>query len=244
MFDGKKLAIKSLQAGNRIAAYDEDTESYVEAKIQNVLIHKKKKYKINQMKTKNGQKLLVTGNHPVRTKGGWQPVDKLNPGDIVYTFNPQTKRMEETVIVAIIRDHSEQAVVYNLKATKGNYIANDILIHNKCPKKGSLIETPSGARAPESLTPGDLVLGNIGGAKAPVKVTNVYAKKTILPEIPGKRLARDLTATINHLLLQEAVRIKVGDTKYPDEAVSGTVFDIQTESHNYYAGGFLFQGDD
>ena len=142
MFDGKKLAIKSLQAGNRIAAYDEALGGYAEAKIENIFIHQKKKYKINQLKTKNGRELLVTGNHPVRTKGGWQPVDELNPGDIVYTFNPQTKKMEETVIVAIIRDHSEQGVVYNLKMTKGNYIANDILIHNKCLKKGSLIETP------------------------------------------------------------------------------------------------------
>ena len=32
-------------------------------------------------------------------------------------------------------------VVYNLKTTQGNYIANDILIHNKCLKKGTPIET-------------------------------------------------------------------------------------------------------
>ena len=245
MFDGKKLAIKSLQAGNRIAAYDEAKGSYAEAEIEMVLTHQNKKYKINQVKTKNGQELLVTSNHPVLTKGGlWKPVDELKPGDFVYIFNPQTKKMEETIIAAIIRDHSEQGVVYNLKTTKGNYIANDILIHNKCLKKGSLVETPSGSRAIESLLPGDLVLGNVKGSKVPVRVTNVYSKETVLSAIPGKRLGSNLTATINHTLLQGTARIKVGATDYPDEAVSGTVFDIRTESRNYYAGGMLLQGGD
>ena len=245
MVDGKKVTIKSLQAGNRIAAYDEAKGNYAEAEIEVVFIHQDKKYKINQVKTKNGQELLVTGNHPMLTKGGlWKPVDELKPGDYVYTFNLQTKKMEETIIAVIIRDHSEHGVVYNLKTTQGNYIANDILIHNKCLKRGSLVETPSGSRAIESLAPGELVLGNVKGSKVPVRVTNVYSKETVLAEIPGKRLGSNLTATINHTLMQGAAWIKAGATDYPDEAVSGTVFDIRTESRNYYAGGMLLSGGD
>jgi len=152
--------------------------------------------------------------------------------------------MEEATIAAIIRDYSEQGVVYNLKTTKGNYIANDILIHNKCLKKGSLVETPSGSRAIESLLPGDLVLGEVKGNRVPVRVTNVYAKETVLAAIPGKRLGSNLTVTINHVMRQGDAWIKAGAADYPDEAVSGTVFDIKTKAGNYYAGGMLLQGGD
>ena len=245
MADGSKKAIEAVSPGDRIVAFDAEAKNIAEATVQKVLVHDDVTYILHELIPEGGESLLATGNHPIRTKdSGWQQVDSLKAGDVIYHYDGQKGILVEMKIASIVRDRSEKGIVYNLKTSRGNYIANDILIHNKCLKKGSLVETPSGSRAIESLSPGDLVLGNVNGSKVPVRVTNVYSKETVLSEIPGKHLGSNLTATINHTLLQGDAKIKVGATNYPDEVVSGTVFDIRTESLNYYAGGMLLQGGD
>ena len=225
-----------------IVAYDVKNRQVTEAKIEKVLRHNSTKYILHEVKTSGNHDLLVTGNHPVLTKArSWQEVDQLHPGDVIYIFNAQTKLLEETTIKAIIRDQSEKNVVYNLKTSQGNYLANDIVVHNKCVKSGAPIDTPSGIRAIETIKAGDTVWGQRNGIATPVRVTNVYTKRTVLSSLPGKQLSKNIAVTDNHLIFIDGKFIKASESAYPATAISGPVYDLQTEEGNYVSGGILMK---
>lgn len=239
---GDRKPIEELKVNDLIMAFDLQGGKFTEAKIEEVLKHNSEKYVLHQLKTKGNQEILITGNHPVFTKaGGWQEVDELKPGDVIYIFNAETKKMEEATIAVIIRDQMEKDVVYNLKTSKGNYIANDIIIHNKCLKAGALIDTPSGTTAVEDVKAGDLILGQKDGVIKPVRVTNVYTKRTILTSLPGKQISDSVAVTDNHLLSVNGKFVEAAGTSYPSIAIEGTVYDIQTEEGNYFSGGILMK---
>ena len=240
--NGERKPIEELKVNDRITAFDLQDGKMAEARIEQVLKHDSEKYSLHQLKTEGNQELLITGKHPVFTKAtGWQEVDQLKPGDVIYIFNRETKKMEEAIIAVIIRDQMEKDVVYNLKTSKGNYIANDIIIHNKCLKANAPIDTPSGSRAIEALKAGDLVLGQKDGLIKPVRVTNVYTKQTILPSLPGKQLSHSVAVTDNHLLSVNGKFVEAAGTSYPSVAIEGTVYDLQTEEGNYFSGGILMK---
>jgi len=238
--DGSKRNIESIKPGDRIVAYNSDIEGLSEATVEKVLVHDEITYILHELVPDKGVPLVATGNHPVLVKGrGWQHIDNIKPGDVIFQRDNSTGKLVEVTVALIIRDKSEQGTVYNLKTSRGNYIANDILIHNKCLAKGTLIDTPTGRRAIEGLLPGDVVMGSIEGKITPVKVTNVYYKDTILSELPGKRLSAEVIATVNHLVITSGVVKKVGDMPLPDEKIAGTVYDIRTDAGNYIADGLI-----
>ena len=145
------------------------------------------------------------------------------------------------VIAAIIRDKGEKHVVYNLKTSQGNYLANDIVIHNKCLKSGAPIDTPSGVSPIETITAGDTVWGQRAGIKTPVRVTNVYTKRTVLPFLPGKQLSRTIAVTDNHLIFSDGEFIPASKSGYPSTAIAGAVYDLQTDEGNYMSGSILMK---
>ena len=240
--DGSKKPIEGLKVNDFIAAYDSTGRKITEARIEQVLKHNSIKYVLHQVKTSGNHDLFVTGNHPLLTKSGeWKQVDQLRPGDVVYILNTQTKKIEETTIAVIIRDQMEQSVVYNLKTSQGNYIANDIIIHNKCLKAGTLIDTPLGTKAVDTIKAGDMVLGQKDGIVKPVRVTNVYTKMTVLPSLPGKLLSESIAVTGNHLVSINGKFVEASKTDYPFVAIKGAVYDLQTEEGNYFSGGILMK---
>ena len=212
--DGTRKVIESLRVNDMIVAYDPKKGTVAEARIEQVVAHNSQKYVLHQVKTKGNHDLMVTGNHPVLTKaGGWKEVDQLKPGDAIYVVNADSRKLEETIIAAIIRDKGEQSVVYNIKTSQGNYLANDIVLHNKCLKAGSPIDTPSGIRAVEAIQPGDTVWGRKDGVTVPVRVTNVYMKRTVLSSLPGKQLTPALAVTENHLIHADGKFIPAGEKR-------------------------------
>ncbi len=243
MADNSYKPIELIKPGETIKAFDTKAQSLVNATVEKVLVHEEITYLLHELTTSGRETLLATGNHPVFTRaGGWKNVDQLSPGDVIYHYIKSSGTVEELPLVSVIRDRSEQGVVYNLKTTRGNYFANDILVHNKCLQQGSMIKTPYGEQAIEKLQPGDLVIGEINGSRQPVRVTNVYTKQTVLKSLPGKRLSDDLTVTINHMLYYKGKLVPAGELAVSDTEVSGTVYDIRTESGNYQAGDHLLQG--
>ena len=145
----------------------------------------------------------------------------------------------ETTIAAIVRDVSECDTVYNLKTTQGNYLAGDLVVHNKCLARGTPIDTPDGPRPVETLRVGDLVLGWVAGRRVPVPVTHLYVKTTALPELPGVRLAPGLVVTANHRVWRNGAFQQAGDCAAERLPIPGPVYDLQTAAGNYFAAGML-----
>ncbi|MBL7059248.1 hypothetical protein ISS08_02245, partial [Candidatus Pacearchaeota archaeon] len=146
-------------------------------------------------------------------------------------------------------------VTYNFKTTTSNYFANDILVHNKCLLGDTLI---NGVKI-EDLKVGDYVKGFVEGKIIDVMVTNVY-KKSWKGDLQGYTFTlndgREITSTPNHKYMTEegyleAEKLSLGDylvtesgefkiVKISKETITEDyVWDIRTESGNYFANGIL-----
>lgn len=242
MADGSHVAIESLSPGAEILALDPETRSMRKAFIREVLVHNDASYDLDRLELTDGQTLMVTDNHPILTRSGaWVPVEKLVPGEVVYTFDTQTGEAKETTILSIIRDESRVGVVYNLRTSAGNYFANDILVHNKCLARGSLVDTPHGAKPVQLLQPGDQVWGERNGQRVVTTVTRVFTKTTVLPALAGKHLAPDVRVTGNHRVRMGGTFVAASQTPAADEPIAGTVYDLETDTGNYFAGNMLLE---
>jgi hypothetical protein len=240
--DGTKKPIETIGVNDQISAYDEKGKTISDARVEKVLKHNSANYVLHELKTTGQHELLVTGNHKLLTKsGGWKPVDNIKPGEVIFISNPKTQKLEETTVAVIIRDQSEKNVVYNLKTSQGSYIANDIIVHNKCLQSESVIDTPNGPRTAETIKVGDLVYGQKDGIITTARVLNAYKKTTILPLLPGYRISANLTVTGNHLLLLDGRYVKAAISGYPYRDIQGAVYDFQTETGNYLSGGLLMK---
>lgn len=238
---GAKKPIQALLPGDRILAWDSTRKEVQAARVDEVLKHSDKPYTVEQLRTLSGQNLTLTDNHPIATPSGWKRVNQLKAGDLIYLINPITGLRESSTIASIVKEARPANLVYNLKTTLGNYIANDILVHNKCLAADAQIETPTGLRAIKELQLGDQVWGQVGGKKQAVKITALFEKQTVLPQLPGKRLSPELSLTDNHRLQLEGVWQAVGKTAYPARPISGPVYDLETESGNLWSQGFLLE---
>lgn len=243
MADGSKKPIEAIKPQDVIAAYDTAANKYSTAVVKEMLVHNDKQYSVNEVKLSNNSDLKITENHPVLIKGkGWTKAGDLKPGDIVFQYNASSNSFAEAKIVSIIKDAALSNVVFNLKTTKGNYVANDILIHNKCLKEGSLIETPDGLVPVEKIKPGMEVYSSVNGIKVKSLVTNAYEKETILEYIPGKKLADNTEVTINHMVLYKGRFVQAGSLSLMDTKIKGKVYDLKTGAGNYYCNGTLMKG--
>ena len=261
--DGTKRAIQDLKVGDQIIGWNETTDSLMNATIKQVLIHEftpATLKSIDKIEFSSGEILEATDNHPIYVRDkGWVDVKDLVEGDVVLrTVNGERN---DVTVVAIIRDYTVAGVVYNLETTAHTYIANDIVVHNKCLLGDSLLYTKDGVKTISTLVPGDFVEGNVDGVKTFVRVTNVY-KKSWIGSLEGVIIStkngRVITATQNHEFSTEvgkyvlAESLTVGDNiiaedGLEDEIVSIVstdvsdefVWDIETTAGNYYANGLL-----
>ncbi len=240
MADGTRTSIESVLPGSRILAYDTAAKAPCFATVEKLLVHHNGPFAVSRLLLGSGEALGITANHPIYTQTrGWQTVDALKPGEVIFTRNALTCAVEPTTVTSIIRDCSQAKVVYNLKTSQGNYFANDLLVHNKCLSAGSLIDTLGGPRAAETLRVGDVVYGRVDGRRVATAITHVYRKETVLPSLPGKRLAPGLAVTVNHRVWDNGAFRPAGDLSAPGESITGPVYDIQTSAGNYYACGLL-----
>ena len=242
---GETKPIEELGRHEELFAGDGTRSGVRTAVIQKTLVHREQSYSLHRIRLSKRRSLLVTGNHPVLTRRrGWVPVDELRAGDWIYVLGARSRRLTETRILSIVRDESQTDVVYNLKTSAGSYFANDILVHNKCLAAGSPIDTPRGPVPIERLAVGQLVYGDRDGQRVVTRVTHLYAKATVLPRLPGKRLTPRVTATLNHWVREGAAFVRVRETAHPLRSVTGTVYDLETEAGNYYADGLLMRASE
>ena len=254
MANGFYKFIKDVKIGDILFGWNEITQQIEEATVLNVLVHEIEDTSLSRVEFANGFSFEVTPNHDIYTKNkGWVAAGELIPGDVVI-YNDNGVESETEVIV-VIEDYSQEDVTYNFKTTTSNYFANDILVHNKCLLGDTLI---NGVKI-EDLKVGDYVKGFVEGKIIDVMVTNVY-KKSWKGDLQGYTFTlndgREITSTPNHKYMTEegyleAEKLSLGDylvtesgefkiVKISKETITEDyVWDIRTESGNYFANGIL-----
>jgi len=250
--------IKDVKIGDALFGWNEKIEEIEEATVLNVLVHEDQNYKLSKITFDNGLNFDVTENHKIYVKEkGWVEAGDLLPGYNVVLYDKG--KSYETKVVSVIEDYSEAGVVYNFKTTTGNYFANDILVHNKCLIGSTNINNKYGAKEISSIQPGEYVLGFVDGKIKEVLVTNVY-KKSWKGDLYGYTFefkdGGKITSTQNHIFVNEkedvrAEELRIGDYLITEKGFSeiidieisklkeDVVWDIRTESGNYYAENIL-----
>jgi len=241
--DGTTTPIETIKIGDQIQAYNEETGRVEVATVKNTYIHGNSGYSMDMVSFDNSSELLVTPNHPILNQDQkWVEVRDLNVGDIVYQLNRDHK-LEEVQVLSIIREYSEDKTVYNLKTSLHNYFAEDILVHNKCVLKGTMINTPKGLTPIDALTPGDIVYGMRDGVVVETRVLTLYEKEVIVP-IPGKHLLNGAIVTHNHLVEHDGAKVRAGDLNSKEYDIYQRVYDLKTETGDYFVNGIRAWFDD
>ncbi|MCH8903665.1 MAG: hypothetical protein IIA45_07110 [Bacteroidetes bacterium] len=133
MFNKTKKSIELIKKGDVVIAYDVVNDIIDTATVTALHHHSDASYTMISILLNDSAKtkIICTGNHPFWTSlNSWTNADKLNIGDNLYIFDPNLKIIKQITIKEI---RSERAVseVFNISTTKGNYFANNILVHNK-----------------------------------------------------------------------------------------------------------------
>ncbi len=270
--NGSYSSIQTIKVGDKIIAWNESANQKSTAFIQKVLIHKSNSnenlYTLNQVIFSSGDSFKVTSNHPIYVVGkGWVEVKDLKVGDTVY--KSVNNDMQEVQVASIIKDYTQDSVVYNLQTTAHDYFANDILVHNKCLDATTLVDMPKSESSFNTqikisdVKPGSFVLGLKDNSIVPVKVLNVY-EKTWYGELEMFNILLEdgskIKATSNHIFVTNvpeentkitAAKLAVGNKimtlngwqKISDiknyKIKNSKVYDIKTETGNYFAQGML-----
>lgn len=238
--DGSQVPIESLVPGAEIAAAASHLPRPFTALVEQVLVHRDGPYPLDRLISASGAELEVTPEHPIWTaEYGYLMAADLQPGLHLLEVDPVSGETRQVELVAVLRAASVAGTVYNLKTSAASYLAAGLLVHNKCLARGSLVETPEGPVAVETLRPGDEVLGDRDGRRVVARVVRTYRKATVLGSLPGRRLAPGLLVTVNHPVADGGLFTEAGLLPAPAEAAQGDVFDLETSTGNYYADGVL-----
>lgn len=239
--DGRSRPIEQFAQGDALATVGPSGD-LTSALVEEVFVHRDGPYVLDRIESSGGHELLVTPNHPVWTvERGYVPASDLVVGAHVLVLDPASGAAHAETLVSIVREFATTDVVYNLKTSRSSYVAAGILVHNKCLARGSLVDTPEGPVAIEELRPGDLVLGQVDGRRVATRVLRTYDKSTILGRLPGRRLAPHLLVTDNHQVVTPDGDKEASLLSVPAEDVVGVVYDLETESGNYWAQGALLR---
>jgi predicted lipid-binding transport protein (Tim44 family) len=200
--DGSRRAISAIQPGDRVQAYTPDGQPAV-AIVQRVLTHEVDSYLV--VRTDRAE-LHVTEEHPFYVGHGvFRAIDSLLPGESINAYDGAGAFTPQRLLA--IERRFAHVTVYNLQVDGPHtYLANGVAVHNKgggCFAAGTLIATPGGPRAIESLHLGETVLApQPDGSLAPAAITGVYLNVT--PLLTLRTTRGDLRTTAEHPLLGTA----------------------------------------
>ena len=126
MADGTFKNIEDVQSGEKVKAYDEETNTVTNAEVVGVFHHSKDQ--ANSYYLLINDKLKVTTNHPMYVNNIWTNADQIKIGDLLQDMNGQ-----EVPVFSIYKVFDKQPT-YNLKVDKYHtYYAEGVLVHNKDP---------------------------------------------------------------------------------------------------------------
>src|SRR5437016_5071689 len=77
---GREVAISAIKAGDNVLCFNEETQQVLPAAV--VATHQRQADDIWEIKWGNGEKLLITGEHPIYTREGWEIAEKIQVGRV------------------------------------------------------------------------------------------------------------------------------------------------------------------
>jgi predicted lipid-binding transport protein (Tim44 family) len=173
MADGSRRPIGAVRAGDAVLAFAGDGE-IVRTQVRAVLTHEVESYLV--LRTASIE-LRVTEEHPFYVGAGtFKTAEALHAGDAVYAYDGRALAAQRVLALERVRAH---ATVYNLQTDEPHtFLADGVAVHNKgggCFAAGTLVATPQGPRAIETLALGDTVLApDAAGRLVPAAVEGVY----------------------------------------------------------------------
>jgi alpha-tubulin suppressor-like RCC1 family protein len=130
--DGSTKPIEQLVIGDRVLAYDEETQQVVPSSVTQTFIHEDS----DNILLINGT-LRATANHPFYANGRWVRADELRVGDALVrleTTGSSPSVSNDSVTVFSLLSLPQRQTTYNIEVdTQHNYFADGILVHNKIP---------------------------------------------------------------------------------------------------------------
>ncbi|MDI1250635.1 MAG: polymorphic toxin-type HINT domain-containing protein, partial [Lacunisphaera sp.] len=200
--DGGQRAISRLQAGDRVLALS-PAGLPTTATVRRVLTHEVESYLVVRTLT---TELHVTEEHPFYVGDGeFRTIESLHVGDSIHAYDGAAHFLPQRILA--LERRQEHVTVYNLEVDAPHtYVASGIAVHNKgggCFAPGTLIATPTGPQAIETLQLGDTVLApQPDGQLAPAPITGVYLN--FAPLLVLHTAQGELRTTDEHPLLTPA----------------------------------------
>jgi predicted lipid-binding transport protein (Tim44 family) len=209
MADGTRSPISTVAIGAKVLAFD-GSANLVVATVRNVLTHQVASYLV--LRTEQTE-VRVTEEHPFYVGDGtFKTAEALRLGDVVYVYDGQALVPQHVLALERVR---AAVTVYNLQTDEPHtFLANGIAVHNKgggCFAAGTLVQTPSGNRAIESLALGDTILGyDESSGRQPVVVEGIYQNRSplFIPHTDHGTLA----TTTEHPLLDSRGDFRTAET--------------------------------
>lgn len=171
---GGRRAISRIKVGEVVLAFDAEGKS-VPARVRSVLRHEVDRYLVVRT---GSVELHVTEEHPFYVGAGtFKTVGALRVGDTLWAHDGRGELQPQTLLA--VERITAHTTVYNLQTEEPHtYFADGIAVHNKgggCFAAGTLVATPAGSRAIETLAIGDTVLAlGSDGALVPATVEGAY----------------------------------------------------------------------
>ena len=248
MSDGNTKSIESVQTGDQVLSYDENTRENVPTRVTQTFRHEENAYLVV-----NGT-LQVTPHHPVYVGEHWKAIGDAKVGDLL-------KRVDGSMYeIKSIEPVQKRVTVYNLEVDQTHtYYAEKTLVHNKgggCFIGDTQILMANGTtKSIRDIEVGDMVSSYDEETKQ-VVASEVLKLLIHDPEIYWIVNGR-IKVTPNHSFYMNGKWKQIGDTQLGDHmlTIDGkpepiTSFELITtkepiynleikKTHTYYAEGVL-----
>ncbi len=196
--DGSQTAIRDVRPGEALLAFTPESE-IVSALVRQVLTHEVEEFFV----VRTGSVVLhVTAEHPFYVgEGTFKTLEALRVGDQVYAFDGRGLSAQRLVSLERVRAPTR---VYNLQTDAPHtFFASGLAVHNKgggCFPAGTMIRTPRGEVAIETLHAGDTVLAIVAdGRTRATSVQRIYTARDAILFLETDR--GELRTTFEHPLL-------------------------------------------
>jgi hypothetical protein len=284
---GGEQPIEIIEVGDLVWAFDVERDVRVVARVS--AVHRHEDAAVGRLTTGDGRTLRATPNHPiyVRERAGFVAANEIQGGETLVQLDDAGEVGTATVSASAFVADVTREPVFNLTVEGVHtYFAGGLLVHNKqpdpqchypyqsngfvcvlspeaCFAPGTSVATPSGERAIEALSVGDVVWGYDveRDARVASRVSAVHAHEArevgavVLGD--GRVLyatqahpfydasldryvpAADLSAESRLLSVEDGART-LSSAEFVPGATHSIVHNITVEGvHNYFAGGVL-----
>ncbi|HEX8549297.1 MAG TPA: Hint domain-containing protein [Cytophagaceae bacterium] len=145
MTDGSQKLISEIAKNDKIMAYDVNKDRMVTSKVDKLKIHDGRQFEITGIVAEPVEQAIAsifnislplielegTNNHPVYTKDGVKNIGDIRAGDIILTYEHETRSFKKSKVLQIKTNVKSVSKVYNIEASKKNFLINNAVVMTK-----------------------------------------------------------------------------------------------------------------